>query len=335
MGGMRIERLGLTTVLVLTLSLLTSGHDMFDDDNEYDDRMASTGATMRSVARVVRSIATSDGAGVKLRRSLGTRALDSHDPFLMLDHFGSDDPDAYIAGFPDHPHRGFKTLTYMIEGQMNHKDSMGNKGRLSSGGLQLMTAGSGIIHSEMPAQSEGLMSGFQLWINLPAKDKMTDPNYQDIQPDQVPSIELDSGAVVKLFAGSYGGHTGPVEDPHTHLFYVDVDLPAGQSIDLDVPSTHNVFVYAFDSGPLFIDGTQVDDDTLATLTGGDAVSVSASEADPTRFILVAGTPLNEPIARGGPIVMSTREEVMQAFADYQEGNFIKKVASGLDSLDAE
>lgn len=263
-----------------------------------------------------------EGAGVRIRRSLGSPALDYLDPFLLLDEFKSDDGADYIAGFPDHPHRGFETVTYMLAGAMRHEDHKGNRGELGPGSVQWMTAGRGIIHSEMPLQQDGLMWGFQLWVNLPAKHKMTEPRYQDIAGDRIPSVETASGARVRVVAGELEGVSGPVEGIATAPVYVDVEVPPSTEHVMAIPPGHNGFVYLFEGGGT-VGGEALSSGELGVLApdGGDAVRFVTGEGS-LRALVVAATPLNEPMARYGPFVMSTREELHQAFADYKAGTFL-------------
>lgn len=279
--------------------------------------------TSRSVQRVIESVATSDGAGVKLRRSVGSSQHLRHDPFLMLDEFYSDNPDDYIAGFPSHPHRGFETVTYMLDGHMRHEDSVGNRGDLGPGDVQWMSAARGIIHSEMPQQSEGRMRGFQLWINLPAKEKMKDPGYRDIPSEQIPTVNLDNGGQVRVIAGTLsqqGGETaGAVSGLTTDPLYLDVRLPAGGVFETPITSGHNAFLYLYEG-----DASVGDDDqalkhrSAGLLSDGDSVRVQAGDGE-ARFLLLAGKPLGEPVVQYGPFVMNTREEIEQAVRDYQSG----------------
>jgi len=268
------------------------------------------------VARLVRGMAASDGAGVKLNRVIGGRDLPQLDPFLLLDEFRSDDAADYLAGFPEHPHRGFETVTYMLAGRMRHRDNQGNTGLLGPGSVQWMTAGRGIVHSEMPEQENGLMQGFQLWVNLPAKDKMTAPRYQDIEPGRIPEVE-STGARVRVIAGSYRGLRGPVQAEATEPLYLDVSLKGDQKFEAPVPEGHNAFVYVYE-GSIDIGGRAVARGELAVLRGGDTVAASAGDAG-ARFILVAGRPLEEPVARYGPFVMNRPEEIQQAIRDFTEG----------------
>jgi quercetin 2,3-dioxygenase len=285
--------------------------------------------TPRTLQRAIPAIPTSDGAGVKLRRSLGQSAWARLDPFLMLDHFSTENPDDYIAGFPAHPHRGFETVTYMLDGHLRHEDHLGHTGDLKSGGVQWMTAGRGIVHSEMPQQEQGRMRGFQLWINLPAREKMKPAGYRDIQPDEIPLVTLASGARVKVIAGTLDldgrSTSGPIQGLTTDPLYFDVELPAGTTFTHAVPAGYHAFVYAFegtiDVGP---EGTRKRLSTHAAgvLSDGDAVSLTGGP-DGARLILLAGRPLLEPIVQYGPFVMNTREEVEQAIHDYQNGTLTR------------
>jgi redox-sensitive bicupin YhaK (pirin superfamily) len=276
--------------------------------------------TSRTLQQVAAAVPTSDGAGVSLSRSLGTPSLPIVDPFLMLDEFRSDKPGDYLAGFPSHPHRGFETVTIMLAGEMQHKDSRGNTGNLTAGSVQWMTAGKGIIHSEMPKQRDGLMWGFQLWVNLPAKDKMTEPRYQDIPGAEIPKVDLPDGGSVRVLAGTFADTTGPIGGVATAPFVVDVTLPAGQSLDLDVPAGHNGFVYVYEgTGAFGPDAQKVGVKHIAVLGDeGDGIRAAAGEGE-LRFLLVTGRPINEPVARYGPFVMNTREELQQAFDDFRNG----------------
>ncbi len=272
----------------------------------------------RTVARLVRGLPTSDGAGVKLNRVIGTQMLPDVDPFLMLDEFRSDDPEAYIAGFPDHPHRGFETITYMLAGRMRHKDTRGNEGLLGPGDVQWMTTARGLQHSEMPEQQDGLMQGFQLWLNLPAKEKMLEPAYKDIPAATIPVIEVD-GSTIKLIAGHQSGQTGPIASPTTQPYIADVVLAAGGRISLDIPQGHSGFAYVYD-GAVAIAGTQVARTTAAVLAGeGELPLENGPEA--SRVLVVTGVPLKEPIVRHGPFVMNTVGEIHDAIRDFQRGLF--------------
>jgi hypothetical protein len=281
----------------------------------------------RRVAKVVTGQPTSDGAGVRLTRVLGTPQLDHLDPFLLLDEFKSDKPDDYLAGFPDHPHRGFETVTYMLAGSMRHQDHVGNQGELVPGSVQWMTAGRGIIHSEMPRQKDGLMWGFQLWVNLPARDKMTAPRYQDIPPEKIPEVTLADGVRARVIAGEAGGVRGPVEGIATQPLYLDVRMAPRARVALSLQAAHNAFAYVYEGrvalGSASDGGAQeVAAGQLAVLGDGDRLTATTGDA-PARFLLLAARPLREPIARYGPFVMTTREEIAQAVEDYRQGNFLK------------
>ncbi len=278
----------------------------------------------RRVVKIVTGQPTSDGAGVRLRRVIGTQDLDHLDPFLLLDEFKSDRPDDYLAGFPDHPHRGFETVTYMLAGSMRHQDHVGNRGELIAGSVQWMTAGRGIIHSEMPQQKDGLMWGFQLWVNLPARDKMTAPRYQDVPPEKVPTVALADGASARVLVGEAGGVSGPVNGVATQPLYLDVTLAPHGRLSHGLPTGHSAFAYVYDGrarfGPLE-DSTEVAAGQLAVLGDGELVNVATGDGT-ARFLLLAARPLREPIARYGPFVMNTREEILQAVQDYQRGTLL-------------
>jgi hypothetical protein len=279
-----------------------------------------------SQARVIRSLRgmpASDGAGVKLTRVIGTPQLDMLDPFLMLDEFGTDQPEDYLAGFPAHPHRGFETVTYMLDGRMRHRDNHGNEGLLVPGSVQWMTAGRGLVHSEMPEQQEGRMRGFQLWVNLPAADKMGEPRYQEFAPEQIPVATPAAGVRVKVIAGQVGDVIGPIQQPATQPLYLDITLEAGARWETTLPAGHNAFAYVFEGAASLGDGEHarpLQTHELGVVGGGEQLAVTAG-GDGARLLLVAGRPLREPIARHGPFVMNTREQLMQAFVDYQEGRF--------------
>ena len=282
----------------------------------------------RQLQQVIRSIATSDGAGVKLRRSLGQTPAARLDPFLMLDEFSSEKADDYIAGFPDHPHRGFETVTYMLDGHMLHEDHLGNRGELRSGGAQWMTAGRGIIHSEIPQQQSGRMRGFQLWINLPGREKMKPPAYRDIQPEAIPLRRTADGVEVRVIAGTQtvAGHIvpGPIQGISTEPLFLDVRLPAGTRFASSLPARHNAFIYPYE-GRLAVgavDETRVLAASEAgVLSAGDQLEVSAYGAA-AAFLLLAARPLGEPVVQYGPFVMTTREEIEQALLDYQNGRLV-------------
>jgi len=274
-------------------------------------------ARERRVVAVIRGVPTSDGAGVKLTRVIGQRALPDLDPFLMLDEFGSEKGADYIGGFPDHPHRGFETVTYMLDGRMRHWDNKGNSGLLVSGSVQWMTAGRGLVHSEMPEQEDGLMRGFQLWINLPAKDKLCDPRYQEYAPEQIPVAHPAAGVSVKVIAGEVAGIKGPVGGVATDPTYLDIALEKGATFSHRLPKEHNAFAYVFE-GAAMLGIKEVEKSQLAVLSQGEVVTVTA-DAQPARLILLAGRPLREPVAKYGPFVMNTAEEIHQAIADFQAG----------------
>jgi quercetin 2,3-dioxygenase len=281
---------------------------------------------LRTVQRVIIGQETSDGGGVRLRRSLGTPQLDHLDPFLLLDEFKSEEGSDYAAGFPDHPHRGFETVTYMLAGAMEHHDHSGNRGYLVPGSVQWMTAGRGIIHSEMPKQEDGLMWGFQLWVNLPAAHKMDPPRYQDIPPGEIPVRTHDSSRV-RVIAGESGGVPGPVRGIVTDPLYLDVSVPPLRRFEHPVPSGHNAMVYVFEGdGEVGVDGggrgRRLQTGRLGVLGEGDALAVVAGEKG-MRALLIAARPIGEPIARYGPFVMNTREEIVQAVSDFQSGAFLE------------
>lgn len=271
----------------------------------------------RGVLRTIAGRETSDGAGVRLSRKIGGPELPDLDPFLLLDEFRSDDPEDYIAGFPPHPHRGFETVTYLLAGCMQHEDSAGHAGVIRAGGVQWMTAGRGIIHSEMPQQEKGLLAGFQLWVNLPAEHKMSPPRYQEFGPEAIPTETRDDGVQVRVVAGSTSlGTAGPVTQLLTPAVYLDVSLPAGTRFEEPIEPEFNGFVYVAE-GRVSIGGVTVKRGELALL--GDGAGVSVEAAEESRMLLVAGQPLNEPVARHGPFVMNSEEELRQAFEDYRAG----------------
>jgi redox-sensitive bicupin YhaK (pirin superfamily) len=275
----------------------------------------------RRIERVLGGQFVMDGAGVKINRVLTQPLQRRLDPFLMLDAFGSDKAGDYIAGFPEHPHRGFETVSYMLAGRMRHRDSAGNEGMISDGGVQWMTAGRGVVHSEMPEQNEGLMEGFQLWLNLPAKDKMRAPWYRDIPAEEVPRFTLPSGVGVQVIAGSSHGVAGAVQREGTEPLYLDIDLPEGATFEQPLPAGHNAFFYVY-RGEVLVDGKAVPQARMAILdnaAGADGVRIKAGTA--SRLILIAGRPLNEPIAQYGPFVMNTNDEVFQAVEDFRAGRF--------------
>ena len=276
--------------------------------------------TERSILRRIRGMDTSDGAGVRLKRIIGQPGLDMVDPFLLLDEFRSDQAGDYIAGFPEHPHRGFETVTYMLAGHMQHGDNHGNRGDLGPGSVQWMTAGRGILHSEMPQQENGLMWGFQLWVNLPASDKMTAPRYQDIAPDRIPVVHPSGGVEVRVIAGELDGATGPVDGIATAPIYMDIAVQAGAQIEIPLPEGHSGFAYVFDGTDASVAGERLGRSELAVLSKGDSVRVAGRDAA-ARVLLVAGKALQEPVARYGPFVMNTPEQIHEAIADFRAGKF--------------
>jgi redox-sensitive bicupin YhaK (pirin superfamily) len=276
-------------------------------------------AQTRTVERIIRGQAVMDGAGVKINRVLTQPLQRRLDPFLMLDNFGSEQANDYIAGFPDHPHRGFETVTYMLTGRMRHRDSAGNEGLLASGGVQWMTAGRGVIHSEMPEQAEGLMEGFQLWLNLPARDKMQQPWYKDFDAADIPLAKAENGTIVRVIAGASQGVAGAVQREVTEPLYIDVELPAGESFSQAIRAGHNAFIYVY-RGEVVVDGKAVPAQSMAILAnnpGADGVTVKAGPD--SRYILLSGKPLNEPIVQYGPFVMNSQAEIFQAVEDFRAG----------------
>ncbi|MDX1343424.1 MAG: pirin family protein [Reinekea sp.] len=273
----------------------------------------------RRVKQVARGVAASDGAGVKLTRVIGNSYVPRVDPFLMLDEFKSDDKADYMAGFPMHPHRGFETVTYILQGAFRHRDNQGNEGYLRPGSIQWMTAGRGIVHEEMPNQDDGPVWGFQLWVNLPAKDKMTAPRYQDIPPEAIPVVPTQTGQV-KVLVGEFGECRGPVTDIATDPLYLDVSIDQAKGEqEIEIPADKQAFVYVY-RGEASIEGQTLPERHLAILGKGDILKVTALTAD-TRFLVVAGRPINEPVAQYGPFVMNTVAEVEQAITDFNEGRF--------------
>lgn len=281
--------------------------------------MTATEAAGRRIVKVTRGMPTQDGAGVSLTRLIGTPEIPHVDPILMLDNFGSDDPKGYIAGFPPHPHRGFETVSYMIHGSLEHRDNKGGRGLITDGGVQWMTAGRGVVHSEMPAQSSGLMFGFQLWLNLPAREKMRAPWYQDIPRDMIPTFEFAPGAGVKLIAGTWGNQRGPGPERPTEPFIADVALHRGATASAPVPDGHNGFAFVF-SGAVTIAGQPLAAGQLGVLSDGGALELLGA-AEASRVLVVAARPIGEPIAKHGPFVMNTVDELRQAVSDYQRGLF--------------
>jgi quercetin 2,3-dioxygenase len=284
----------------------------------------------RTVTEVVTPQPTSDGAGVRLKRSIATPTLDHLDPFFLFDHFGSENADDYIAGFPMHPHRGIETITYMLDGSVAHKDSLGNHGVIGAGDVQWMTAGSGILHEEMPRVGPRRLDGFQIWVNLPAKLKMTAPRYQDVPAASIPEVGRGDGARVRVVAGEVDGVIGAVKDIFAGPTYLDVTLPAGKTFEQPVPKGHTALLYVFEgevqvgrAGPSR--GGAIPSPRLAILSDGDVVRVHAG-AGQARFLLLSAQPLREPYVRYGPFVMNTEEEILQAVKELRSGTFIKKVA---------
>ena len=280
----------------------------------------------RRLQAVIESLPASDGAGVKLRRSLGSRPNQRFDPFLMLDEFFSDNPDDYLAGFPSHPHRGFETVTYMLDGRMRHEDVFGNRGDLGPGDAQWMTAGRGIIHSEMPQQAEGRMRGFQLWINLPAREKLKPAAWRDIPSRDIPTVPLEQGGELRVIAGSFehaGQVTaGPVVGLSTEPAYYDVRLPPGATLVIPTPTRHNAFMYAYEgAATVGEDARHLPFRAAGLLTPGDAVQISAGEAG-VKLLFLAGKPIGEPVVQYGPFVMNTPQEIMQAIEDYNAGRLV-------------
>jgi quercetin 2,3-dioxygenase len=280
--------------------------------------------TTRNLQSVIESMSTSDGAGVKLRRSLGARQGQRLDPFLMLDEFFSDNPNDYLAGFPSHPHRGFETVTYMLDGHMQHQDHLGNTGDLVPGAVQWMTAGRGIIHSEMPQQKEGRMRGFQLWINLPAREKMKPAHYRDIPPSEIPVVNLANGGLVKVIAGKFahdaGEQAGAITGATTDPTYFDVHLPAGATFTHTVGADYNAFVYPYE-GSVTIGGRTLEKNSAGVLGRGEQIEVTAATA--ARFLVLAAKPIGEPVVQYGPFVMNTAQEIDQAIRDFQSGAFAR------------
>ena len=284
-------------------------------------------ALTREVAKTITPQFVIEGAGVRLKRSIATATLDYLDPFLLFDHFGSHNPRDYLAGFPMHPHRGIETVTYMLAGLVHHRDSMGNGGTIGAGDVQWMTAGRGIMHEEMPKPVEGMMGGFQLWVNLPAKLKMTAPRYQGIDAADIPAVHLDDGSVIRVIAGLAANVRGPVTEIAADPEYLDVTVAAHSVFEQPVARGHTAFAYVFEGDGVFGggdagSGAMVAATTMAILGDGDVVRVRTGDT-PARFLLVSGKPLGEPIARYGPFVMNTREEIAQALRDLQDGTFVQ------------
>jgi redox-sensitive bicupin YhaK (pirin superfamily) len=283
--------------------------------------------TERGLKEIVIPVAASDGAGVRLKRSIATQTLDHLDPFFLFDHFGSENADDYVAGFPMHPHRGIETITYMLDGSVSHRDSLGNSGVIGAGDVQWMTAGSGILHEEMPRVGPRRLDGFQIWVNLPRKLKMTTPRYQDVPSARIPEVVRPDGARVRVVAGHVDGVQGAVREIFADPTYLDVALPAGRTFEQPVPRGHTAILYVYQGevaigGASAGQGTAVPSPRLAILKDGDVVRVHA--ASPSRFLLLSAQPLHEPYVRWGPFVMNTREEVAQALQELREGTFIKR-----------
>jgi len=281
----------------------------------------------RTVAQVVDPTPVVEGAGVHLRRSIATRRLDYVDPFLLFDHFGSDDPQDYLAGFPFHPHRGIETVTYMLGGQVSHRDSLGNSGTIGAGDVQWMTAGSGILHEEMPKVGPGRLDGFQIWVNLPAKLKMTAPRYQDVASGKIPAVRRADGVEVRVVAGEVEGVRGAVKEIYAEPEYLDVSMPARRTFEQPVPRGHTALAYLFEGEAAFGrqegNGGKLSATRLAVLGDGDVVSVRTGER-PARFLLLSGRPLGEPVARYGPFVMNTAEEIQETLRELRAGTFIRR-----------
>jgi redox-sensitive bicupin YhaK (pirin superfamily) len=273
----------------------------------------------RNLERTVEGIATTDGAGVTLTRVLSGKLQQRLDPFLMLDAFGSDDPDDYIAGFPDHPHRGFETVTYMLSGRMRHRDSAGHEGLLQNGGVQWMTAGRGVIHSEIPEQEDGVMEGFQLWLNLPSHKKMCEPWYKDFASEQIPEYKTSGGVAVRVIAGESDGIAGAIRRDFTEPLYLDIHMPAGSQITPAIPASHNAFVYVY-RGAVAVNGTRLESKRMGILSNTpDATGIALSATDECRLLLLAGKPLKEPVVQYGPFVMNTQQQIHEALNDFRTG----------------
>jgi hypothetical protein len=283
------------------------------------------GNTYRTLACAFHGEETSDGAGVRIRRFIGTSSLNVHDPFLLFDVFHSDDPQSYIHGFPEHPHRGFETVTYLFHGRIRHRDNSGHQGVIEAGGVQWMRAGRGILHSEMPEQKDGLLSGIQLWINLPKSEKMSEPAYQEFSQAGIPVKPFGHASRVHIVAGrASGGLSGPIKNVPTHPVFLDIELAPGDILDESLSLRHTAILYVH-QGRIQLTDTQssqsqpLESASLATLTNGNRIRVMTDR--PSRFLIVAAKALNEPIARAGPFVMNTREEIKKAFLDYEQGRF--------------
>lgn len=278
----------------------------------------------RNILKVSKSIHTVEGAGVHLKRAFGNYNVNQLDPFLLLDDFHSGNPDDYMAGFPWHPHRGIETVTYMLNGKVKHEDSIGNRGVIRSGDIQWMTAGSGIIHSEMPQKTEGVLRGLQLWVNLPASHKMMNPRYREVLSTQIPELILTNGTKIKIISGEIEGTRGPVKDIMVDIVYLDISIPAGANFEMPVKEEYTAFSYLLEGNGYFSGDSKskIEADHLVIFDKGDFVSVTAGDIS-LHFLFLAGKPLHEPIAWQGPIVMNTEEELEKAFIEYQNGTFIK------------
>jgi len=278
---------------------------------------------MRKTKAIYRGRETLEGAGVRLKRIFGFREVPRFDPFLMLDDFGSRNPDDYMAGFPWHPHRGIETVTYMLHGTVRHGDSMGNKGEINDGQVQWMTAGSGIIHQEMPQKQHDYLRGFQLWVNLPAKNKMMDPRYRDIKTKDIPEFRSKNDIRIKVIAGRYEGLTGPVKDIICDPEYLDIQVPSGLKFEHSIKRGHTVFAYAVEGGGAVVpDQKTIQEGFLVHFGDGEKIALESGPSG-LRFLLVSGQPIGEPVAWRGPIVMNTEEELALAFEEYRNGTFIK------------
>jgi redox-sensitive bicupin YhaK (pirin superfamily) len=281
----------------------------------------------RQAVKIIEPQAILEGAGVRLKRSIATRELDYLDPFLLFDHFGSNNPDDYIRGFPMHPHRGIETVTYMLAGAVRHRDTLGNSGTIGAGDVQWMTAGGGIMHEEMPEARNGRMAGFQLWVNLPAKLKMMQPRYQEISTAMIPQIDGNGGAKIRVIAGALGQTQGPVKEIAADPTYLDVSVPPDSSFVQTIAAGHTAFAYVFEGEGTFgvaddVTGETAAQPKLVILGDGDYVEVRTSWSS-VRFLLISGKPLNEPIARYGPFVMNTQDEIIQALQDLRNGTFVR------------
>ncbi|MCE7743403.1 MAG: pirin family protein [Candidatus Heimdallarchaeota archaeon] len=277
---------------------------------------------VRKIYSVQKSRTTMEGAGVRLKRAFG-QAHQKLDPFLLLDDFGSDNPDDYLAGFPWHPHRGIETITYMLHGEVLHEDSMGNSGTIQSGDVQWMTAGSGIVHQELPARTAGTFAGFQLWANLPAAHKMMDPRYRDIKKTDIPTVTIDDFIEIKVICGEVQGIKGPVQDIITDPEYLDISMNHFSTLKHPIKNTHNAFAYVIEGEGYFDEKQKIGNENLVIFESGDEIQVN-TENSKLRFLLISGKPLEEPVAWSGPIVMNTQEELRIAFEEYRNDTFVKK-----------